>query len=356
MQINFADAKSLVVDILTNHGVAGRAFGDRRRPSRRRGRRGPRLRRTAAGARPSGAPQGQAGRSARSGSRRRSPNAALIDGAGNNGYVTSILGIDKAIELARRDGVGIVGIRDTWFSGRLAYYVERAARQGLIAFHTANTMARVAPYGGIDRIFGTNPLAFAFPCDPHPLVIDFGTGTTTWGDVLLRQKLGKPLEPGTAVDAAGAPTPTRPRRSMGRSCLGGGTAATGCRWWFRCWHPLRRQDRGRRGLRLRLLLPRLRSRAADALAGVQGQSRRARSSSWRRRGRRRVARACACPAAPASAGGTRPSGPGQSRWTTPSTRRCSPFGQRSPASLTSAAARLCARTRRAHTSRRTTCD
>ena len=205
MQINFADAKSLVVDILTNHGVpaehsaivadhlvdaaaAGHAFAG--------------LPRVLALVehlkdKPAGRPIGIEA---------RGPNAALVDGAGNNGYVTSILGIDKAIELAKAGGVGIVGIRDTWFSGRLAYYVERAARQGLIAFHTANTMARVAPYGGIDRIFGTNPLAFAFPCDPHPLVIDFGTGSTTWGDVLLRQKLGKPLEPGTAVDAAGAPT------------------------------------------------------------------------------------------------------------------------------------------------------
>lgn len=135
-----------------------------------------------------------------------SSNSAIIDGAGNNGYVTSLIGIDKAIELARKSGMGIVGIRDTWFSGRLAYYVERAARAGFIAFHTASTQARVAPAGGIDRIFGTNPVAFAFPGEPEPLVIDFGTGLTTWGNVLLRQKLGQALDPGSAVDAQGNPT------------------------------------------------------------------------------------------------------------------------------------------------------
>ena len=99
-----------------------------------------------------------------------------------------------------------MGIKNTWFSGRLAYYVERAARAGFMAFHTASTQARVAPAGGIDRIFGTNPVAFAFPCDPDPLVIDFGTGMTTWGNVLLRRKLGQELEPGSAVDAQGNPT------------------------------------------------------------------------------------------------------------------------------------------------------
>lgn len=144
---------------------------------------------------------------------RRSANSAIIDGGGTNGYVTSLVGIDTAIELARENGVGIVGISDTWFSGRLAYYVERAARAGMVAFHTANTLARVAPSGGVDRIFGTNPLAFAFPCDPDPLVIDFGTGMTTWGDVLLREKLGKPLEPGCAVDPQGNPT-TDPTKAL----------------------------------------------------------------------------------------------------------------------------------------------
>ncbi|TGR18827.1 MULTISPECIES: Ldh family oxidoreductase [unclassified Mesorhizobium] len=136
----------------------------------------------------------------------KSPNSAVVCGGGTNGYVTSLVGIDKAIELAVQSGVGVVGITDTWFSGRLAYYVERAARKGFIAMHTANTMARVAPSGGIDRIFGTNPVAFAFPADPDPLVVDFGTGMTTWGDVLLRQKLGKSLEPDVAVDLEGRPT------------------------------------------------------------------------------------------------------------------------------------------------------
>ncbi len=205
MQISFSDARSLAIDVLTNHGVssehaaivadhlvdaaaAGHAFAGL-----------PRVLALVDNLRnkPAGKPITVEELGA---------NAAMIDGNGNNGYVTSLIGIDRAIALAKANGVGIVGIRDTWFSGRLAYYVERAAREGLVAFHTANTMARVAPHGGIDRIFGTNPLAFAFPCDPHPLVIDFGTGSTTWGDVLLRQKLGKPLAEETAVDARGAPT------------------------------------------------------------------------------------------------------------------------------------------------------
>lgn len=133
-------------------------------------------------------------------------NSILIDGGGNNGYVTSLLGIDEGISIAKSRGFALVGIRNTWFSGRLTYYVERAAREGLIAIHTANTQARVAPHGGIDRIFGTNPIAFAFPTQAEPLVVDFGTGMTTWGDALLRSHLGEPMEPDSAVGPDGQPT------------------------------------------------------------------------------------------------------------------------------------------------------
>ena len=205
MQLTFAEAKALAVDVLSSHGMpvdhagivadhlidasgAGHAFAGL-----------PRVMALVEHLKdhPAGAPITVT---------ERGPGAAVIDGGGNNGYVTSLIGIDKAIELARKSGVGVVGIRDTWFSGRLAYYVERAARAGFIAFHTASTQARVAPSGGIDRIFGTNPVAFAFPCAPEPLVIDFGTGMTTWGNVLLRRKLGQELDPGSAVDAQGNPT------------------------------------------------------------------------------------------------------------------------------------------------------
>ena len=205
MQLSFADARQLAIDVLHSHGMpadhagivadhlvdaagAGHAFAG--------------LPRVMAlvqhmADHPPGRPITVTDRSA---------NSAVIDGGGNNGYVTSLIGIDKAIDLARKSGVGVVGIKETWFSGRLAYYVERAARAGFVALHTASTQARVAPAGGIDRVFGTNPVAFAFPCDPDPLVIDFGTGMTTWGNVLLRQKLGQPLDEGSAVDAMGNPT------------------------------------------------------------------------------------------------------------------------------------------------------
>lgn len=132
--------------------------------------------------------------------------SAVIDGGDNVAYVVSITAIDKAMEICRRNGVAIVVVHNTWFSGRLAYYVERAAREGFVAMHTTNTTARVAPFGGIDRLMGTNPFAIAFPSDDDPLIIDIGTSSTTWGDVVLARAKGEPLPDGVAVDPLGNPT------------------------------------------------------------------------------------------------------------------------------------------------------
>jgi LDH2 family malate/lactate/ureidoglycolate dehydrogenase len=131
---------------------------------------------------------------------------AHIDGGDNIGYAVSLVAIDKAIEIGRRQGVAIVTANNTWFSGRCAYYVERAARQGLIAIHTTNTTARVAPFGGADRLMGTNPFAIAFPSEDDPVVIDIGTSAITWGDVALARAKGEPLPAGVAVAPDGSPT------------------------------------------------------------------------------------------------------------------------------------------------------
>ncbi|MBI3937875.1 MAG: Ldh family oxidoreductase [Betaproteobacteria bacterium] len=137
---------------------------------------------------------------------RESANSALIDGGDNIGYAVSLVAVDKATELCEKSGVAIVAANNTWFSGRLAYYVERAARRGFVALHTTNTTARVAPFGGIDRLMGTNPFAIAFPGEDDPLVIDIGTSATTWGEVDLSKTKGEALPEGVAVDRNGRPT------------------------------------------------------------------------------------------------------------------------------------------------------
>jgi LDH2 family malate/lactate/ureidoglycolate dehydrogenase len=131
---------------------------------------------------------------------------AHVDGGDHVAYVVSLVAVDKAIEICARTGIAVVTANNTWFSGRCAYYVERAARRGYVAMHTTNTTARVAPYGGTEGLMGTNPFAIAFPSLDDPLVIDIGTSAITWGDVVLMQAKGEPLPEGVAVDKHGSLT------------------------------------------------------------------------------------------------------------------------------------------------------
>ncbi len=149
---------------------------------------------------------------------RETEKSAMIDGAGVNGYVTSVIAMDKAISIAKKQGIGIVGLHNSWFSGMLRYYVERAADAGLVGIHAANSTARVAPHGGIDRLLGTNPMSFAFPANDLPVVIDFATASMMWGDVIYHDQLGKSLPEGRAVGVDGHPT-TNPMEALAGAIL-----------------------------------------------------------------------------------------------------------------------------------------
>src|SRR5256886_8367224 len=111
-----------------------------------------------------------------------------------------------AIERASTHGFALVAVNDIWMSGRSAYYVEMAARAGLIAIHTVAAPPMVAPLGGAQARLGTNPIAFGFPMEGDPLVIDLGTAAFMGTDLQFRQRLGLPLPEGVAIDEHGRPT------------------------------------------------------------------------------------------------------------------------------------------------------
>src|SRR5438132_7539568 len=75
-------------------------------------------------------------------------------------------------------------------SGMLAmYYATRAvARAGPIGIHTVAAPPLVAPPGGARAALGTNPIAFGFPMEGDPLVIDLGT--SAWRAPAVRRAPG----------------------------------------------------------------------------------------------------------------------------------------------------------------------
>jgi LDH2 family malate/lactate/ureidoglycolate dehydrogenase len=132
--------------------------------------------------------------------------SALLDGGNQSGMLAIYHAARAAIERAQAHGFALVGVNNTWMSGRSAYYVEMVARAGLIGIHTVAAHAMVAPPGGAGPALGTNPIAFGFPADGEPLVIDLGTSAFMGTDLQFRQRLGIPLPEGAAIDEHGRPT------------------------------------------------------------------------------------------------------------------------------------------------------
>jgi len=132
--------------------------------------------------------------------------SALIDGGNTVGMVTVDRATDEVIARASKHGFAVVGVFNSWMTGRSAYYVERIARAGLIGFHTASTFPIVAPPGGAAAALGTNPIAFSFPCVDDPLVIDMSTSAISFTEMGLLERTGGKLPEGVAIDAQGRPT------------------------------------------------------------------------------------------------------------------------------------------------------
>ena len=134
------------------------------------------------------------------------PLSALMDGGNNVGYVTCYRAARLAAEKAKKSGFASVGVYDSYYSGRNAYFVEQVVKEGLVCFHTSSAQPRVLPIGGTRPALGTNPICFGFPSANGPVIVDMGTAALMWGDVMLQAHLGEPLPEGIGFDKAGNPT------------------------------------------------------------------------------------------------------------------------------------------------------
>ncbi|MGC8469423.1 MAG: Ldh family oxidoreductase, partial [Acetobacteraceae bacterium] len=86
---------------------------------------------------------------------------------GNSGFGQTIgpLAVDFGLAKARAMGVAVVGLRNAGHLGRIGEWGERAAEAGMVAIHFVNVAngAIVAPFGGVERMFSTNPVCIAVP-------------------------------------------------------------------------------------------------------------------------------------------------------------------------------------------------
>jgi delta1-piperideine-2-carboxylate reductase len=144
---------------------------------------------------------------------RETPVSARIDGGDHLGLVVAHRATDIAISKAVTSGIAIVGAADTWYTGMLSYYAERAAARDLAVMIASNGTPRVAPHGGTERRYGTNPICFGFPSAGQPVVWDISTSALNHAGVMLDHRLSRQLAEGQAFTADGRPT-TNPAEAM----------------------------------------------------------------------------------------------------------------------------------------------
>ncbi|HTP60192.1 MAG TPA: Ldh family oxidoreductase, partial [Spirochaetia bacterium] len=146
------------------------------------------------------------------------PATAVLDGNNGLGQVAAYRGMLLSVEKARRAGIGMVSLRNTNNIGALGYFTSLAASDGMLSMVMTNGNPSVAPFGGADPFFGTNPLSIAVPALPgRPLVLDMSSSVVARGKIRLASLGGESIPLGWALDETGAPT-SDPARAL-KGCL-----------------------------------------------------------------------------------------------------------------------------------------
>ena len=130
----------------------------------------------------------------------------VLDGRNTTGMIAAYRASEATIHRAQAHGLAVVCLGNTWMTGRSAYYCEMIARAGPVVIHTVAAPPAVAPFGGTRPALGTNPIAFGFPTDSDPLVIDMRTSAFMGTDLRFRARLGAPIPEGVALGSDGQPT------------------------------------------------------------------------------------------------------------------------------------------------------
>ncbi|MET0429823.1 MAG: Ldh family oxidoreductase, partial [Microvirga sp.] len=121
---------------------------------------------------------------------------AVIDGNRGFGQTIGPVAVDLGIRKARESGLAVVALRNAGHIGRIGSWAERAAEAGIVSIHFVNVGLGeiVAPFGGSQRRFGTNPMCVGVPQPEGPcLLLDFATSIVAEGKVLVASNGGKPI-------------------------------------------------------------------------------------------------------------------------------------------------------------------
>ena len=154
---------------------------------------------------------------------------AVLDAANGLGQVAGRIANEKAMALARQYGIGLVAVRRSNHFGTGAWYTIEAAKRGFIAWNFSNASPAMAPYGGKEPLFGTDPIGVSVPRGEGmpPITLDMALSAAARGKLRLALSNGERIPSGWAVDADGQPTTDPAAALLGTLLPIGGAKGSG---------------------------------------------------------------------------------------------------------------------------------
>jgi LDH2 family malate/lactate/ureidoglycolate dehydrogenase len=145
---------------------------------------------------------------------RQRASSALVDGDNGLGVPVSTYATKLATNLAREQGIGAVGVRNSNHFGMAADYALQIADAACLGIVMTTSSPAIVPWGAAKKFLGTNPICFAVPTNDSPLVLDMATSVVAMGHVVLAEKREQAIPDSWAVGPDGLPTtdPTRARQ------------------------------------------------------------------------------------------------------------------------------------------------
>jgi L-2-hydroxycarboxylate dehydrogenase (NAD+) len=142
---------------------------------------------------------------------------ALVDGDNGMGHLVMRFAAEKAIEKARHTGVAWVGAKGSNHAGPASLYASMALAHDMIGLYMAVGSANhLPPWGGLDMLLSTNPLAVAVPANEEPpIVLDMATTVAAYGKVKTKAQRGETMPVGWMMDREGKPLTDPQRASEG---------------------------------------------------------------------------------------------------------------------------------------------
>jgi len=132
-----------------------------------------------------------------------------IDGQHGYGQVVGVQAMELAMDRAAQSGSCIMALGNAHHLGRIGHFAELAVARGLVAIHFVNVLSRpvVAPWGGSDGRFGTNPCCIGIPLKGRdPFILDYATSRVAQGKMRVAHNEGRRVPAGYLIDEYGRPT------------------------------------------------------------------------------------------------------------------------------------------------------